>query len=220
MAEYALQAIAHLGDLQQLLLLGDLQIEMAGNGVSQLRRLLDLVQRNQDLRRDLLVQLDVLLELRDDRPAERFQFLGVGTLVGHRLGERFEVGVGLLEAGDLRTPATLDQHLHGAVRQLQKLQDRRYRPDAINVIGGRIILRGILLRHQEDLLVLLHHRFQRADRLLAAHEQRDDHMGEYNNIAERQDGEQIARRGSRGSRQWFLGAPFRFRGWPIGISHG
>ena len=64
-------------------------------------------------------------------------------------------------------------------------------PTRIDVVGGRIVLGGVLLRDQQDLLVVLHHRFERADRLLAADEQRHDHVREDDDVAQRQDGQQI-----------------------------
>ncbi len=92
----------------------------------------------------------------------------------------------------MRALAALHQHLHRAVRQLQQLQDRRDSADTINVVDRRIVLRRVLLRDQQDLLVLLHHRFQRADGFLASDEQRHDHVRKDDDVAQRQHGELIA----------------------------
>ncbi len=119
------------------------------------------------------------------RPSASSSLL-LGVLVGHRLGKRLEIRVRVLEAGDLRPAAALDQHLHRAVRQLQQLQDRGDGADAEDVVGCRVVLGGVLLRDQQDLLVLLHDRLERADRLLAADEQRDDHVREHDDVAQRQ----------------------------------
>ncbi len=62
-----LEALAHVEDLQHLLLLGQLQRHVRGDGVGQAARLLDAGQRGQHLGRHLLVELHVLLELRDHR---------------------------------------------------------------------------------------------------------------------------------------------------------
>ncbi len=88
--EDALEAMDDALGLQQLLLLGDLQAEMGGDRVGELALVLDLVDRDQHLRRDLLVELDVLLELGDHRAGERLDFLALVVAVGdaarHRPG--------------------------------------------------------------------------------------------------------------------------------------
>jgi hypothetical protein len=73
------------------------------------------------------------------------------------------------------------------------------------------------LRHQEDLLVLLHHRFQRADGLLASDEQRHDHVGKHHDIAQWEHGQQIA---ACGGRRCLVRASLRFRHRPFGFIHG
>src|SRR3546814_3683233 len=112
-------------DLQKLLLLGDLERQMRGDRIRQLAEVLDLVDRDQHLRRDLLVQLDILLELRNGGPAEGFQLLALAGDVLQLLREGLEEGIILRELVDARPSATLDQHLDRAVRQLEKLQPRR-----------------------------------------------------------------------------------------------
>ena len=62
-----LEALAHVEDLENLLLLGQLERHVRGDGVRQAARLLDAGERGQHLGRHLLVELHVLLELRDDR---------------------------------------------------------------------------------------------------------------------------------------------------------
>jgi hypothetical protein len=57
----------------------------------------------------------------------------------------------------------------------------------VDVRRLRVVLAGILLGHQEDLLVLLHDVLERADRLLAADEQRHDHMREDHDVPQGQD---------------------------------
>ena len=59
--------------------------------------------------------------------------------------------------------------------------------DAYRCRPARIVLRRVLLRDEQDLLVVLHHRFQRAHGFLAADEQRHDHVREHDDVAQRQD---------------------------------
>ena len=51
----------------------------------------------------------------------------------------------------------------------------------VGLVGLRVLLRG-----EEDLLVARHRLFERADRLLAADEERHDHVREDDDVAQRQ----------------------------------
>ena len=62
---------------------------MRGHRIRELARILDLVDRDQDLGRDFLVELHVLLELRDHRAAESLEFAAAFALV---LVERSSAG--------------------------------------------------------------------------------------------------------------------------------
>ena len=161
---------------------------MRGDRVGELGRVVDLVDRDQHLGRDLLVELDVLLELRDHGARQRLGLLLLAAAVAEILGIGLEERLVLGKALDARALPAFDQHLDRAVGQLQQLQHRADRADRVDVGGGRIVLRGILLGDEQDLLVVLHHVFERAHRLLAADEQRHDHVREDDDVAERQDG--------------------------------
>src|SRR5262249_27249595 len=54
-------------------------------------------------------------------------------------------------------------------------------------VRSGIIVTGVLLRRKQDLLVGTHHLLERIDRLLAPDEQRHDHIGEDDDVAQRQD---------------------------------
>ena len=88
---------------------------------------------------------------------------------------------------DPRTRSPFDQHFDCSIWQLQKLQHRSKRADVVNLIDIRIVVSGILLRRQKDVLVRTHHLFEGIDRFIAPDEQRHDHVREYNDIAQRQD---------------------------------
>jgi hypothetical protein len=170
-------------DLQQLLLFRNLQRQMRGERVRELGRLVDLIDRHQHLGRNLLVQLDVLLELRDRGAGERFDLLLIADLLADDLGMRLEEGVILGEFDDARALSAFDENLHGSIGQLQELQHRSDRADRIDIGRGRIVLRRILLRDEQDLLVILHHVFQRTNRFLAADEERHDHVRENDDVS-------------------------------------
>ncbi len=168
---------------------------MRGDRVGQLAGVVDLVDRDQHLRRDLLVELDVLLELRDDGASQRLDLLLRARLLADHLRVGLEERLVIGKAHDARPLAAFDEHLDRAVRQLQQLQDRADRADGIDIGGRGIVLRRVLLRHEEDLFVVLHHVFEGPHRLFAADKQRHDHVREHHDIAEWQDG---VERGARG----------------------
>ena len=118
--------------------------------------------------------------------SQRLQFLALAHLVRQRLGERLEIALGIFERGDAGTLTAFNQHFHGAVRQLQELQDRGNSADPVDVVRCRVVVRGVFLRHEQNLLVLLHHCFEGADGFFATDEERHDHVWKDNDIAQRQ----------------------------------
>ncbi len=62
------------------------------------------------------------------------------------------------------------------------------RADGIDVFGLRIVLGGILLGREKDLLVVLHHILERTHGFLAPDEQRHDHVREHDDVTQRQYG--------------------------------
>ena len=98
------------------------------------------------------------------------------------------------EAGDAGAALAFDQHAHGLVGQLQELQHRRQGADGVQAIGDGIVLGRVLLGEQQNLLFVVHHFFEGAHGLLAAHEERNDHVGKHHDVAQRQNRRQIGRR--------------------------
>jgi hypothetical protein len=192
-----LQPGAHGLALEQLLLLAYFQREVRAHGVGQLAGVVDLVDRDQDLWRDLLVQLDVLLELGDHRARQGIELALVAQILLGRLGIGLQEFLIFRVLDDLRPLAALDQHLDRAIRQLEQLQYGPHGPDRVDVARGRVVLGDVLLGDQQNLFVVLHDVFEGAHGLLAADEERHDHMRKDHNIAEREHREQIATRGFR-----------------------
>ena len=133
-----------------------------------------------------------MFKLRDHGARQRLGLTAFNRRFFDLFDKGFEIRRGFLEAGHARAPPAFDQHLHRAIGQLQQLQHRGNGADLEQIIRARIILASILLGNKQDLLVFLHHRFQGADGFLTAHEKRHNHMGEYNDIPQRQNGKDIA----------------------------
>ena len=168
------------------LLVGDLHREMLGDLIGELGIVGDLTDGRHHLRRNLLVQLDVVFELADHRAGQRLHLDLVERVVGQRLGIGLIKLVGADVFAHLGAPGALDQHLDGAVRQLQELQHGSERSGREDGVGGWIVVGRVHLRGQQDELVGLHHVLESADRFLPTHKEGDDHVGEHDDIAQRQ----------------------------------
>ena len=161
---------------------------MRGHCIGELARVLDLVEGDQDLRQNLLVELYVLLELANHGAAEGFQLLGRAFVLVDQLtfGKEEVLVVGI--AGDLGPLHAFHQHLDGAVGKLQQLQHRGNRADFINVVRRGVVLGGVFLRHQQNLLIVLHDVLKGAYRFIAADEQGHDHVRENDDVSKRKNG--------------------------------
>ena len=186
--EALLEALGDRMDLEDRLLVGELDREMRGDRVGELAVVVDLRDRGDHFGRDLLVELDVVLELRDDRARQRLGLDRIDRVVGDRLGLGLIIALGRQIGAHVRARLALDQHLDGAVGQLEQLQNLGERAGGEDRVGRRIVVGGVHLRRQQDRLVRLHHLLEGANRLLAADEQRHDHVREHDDVAQRQDG--------------------------------
>ena len=195
---HLLEARAHVLRLQDLLLLGELERHVRGDGVGEAPRLLDAGERSQDLGRHLLVELHVLLEVRHDRAR---QHVDLALLVLLDVGQRRHVGGEVrvrLDVLDHGARDALDQHLDRAVGELEELQDGRDRADRVEVAALGIVDVGLLLGDQQDLLVAPHGLVEGEDRLVAADEKRDHHVRVDHDVAQRQDRHAGGYGGTRG----------------------
>ena len=190
-----------LAHLQDLLLLLELERQMCGDGVGQPAAVVDAGHRRQDLGRDLLVQLYILVELREQRPAHRLDFVGAARIAGKRDRFRDEVLAAVDDVRDARALRAFDQHLYGAVRQLKHLENGGNAADLIQVLGAWIVLGRLLLRDQQDVLARVHRHVERLDRFRAPDKQRDHHMREHDHVAQREK----RQRGQVGREIRFLG---------------
>ena len=105
----------------------------------------------QGLRRDLLVELDVGLELLGHGAAEGLGLMLLAVVLVE------DGGLGLVEvlradeAGDGGALLALDQHLDGAVGQFQQLQHGGHDADVIDGVRGRIVVGAVLLGGQQEI---------------------------------------------------------------------
>ena len=150
------------------------------------------------LLRDLAVELDVLLERGLDAAHQRLELdARLGALLD-RLDTHQEAGLGRLEAADARAALALDQHLHGAVGQPHELDDRADGSELedvrrVGIVGLRVALCG-----QHERAAARHRLVERAHRLLAPDEKRHDHVREDDDVAQRQQRQDVGVERARG----------------------
>ncbi|MNL21213.1 hypothetical protein D3C87_1424910 [compost metagenome] len=184
---------------------------MRSNRVGELRIVFDLARNADDLRRNLLVELHVAFEFGNDGAAERLDLDRIFFRLVERLCCRFVEFFARRISVDLGARAPFDQHLDGAVGQLQQLQNVGDRAHLVDRGGFRIVVRRVNLGGKHDLLVCPHDLFQRTDGLFTADEERHDHVREDYDVAKRQD--RIGRAFSRRRRfaRHVISFPSRFR---------
>lgn len=183
----ALEALLHVDRAEQLVTLGQLDgRQVGGDGVRELRRIVDALDAHHDLGLHLLVELDVHLEGALHAAHQRFDLDVARVLLGQGLDlDQEELPVAHVFAHPSALVA-LDQHLHRAVREAEQLHDGADRPDLVDVFGGRLVGAGVLLSDEEDLLVAVHRLVESQDALLAPDEELRDHVREYDDVTQRE----------------------------------
>ena len=105
-------------------------------------------------------------------------------LVDDRLDLDFDERLELVEPDDPRPLRSGHQHLHTG-RGLSHAIDLGNRAGRVEVRVGRVVDLGVLLRHEQNLLVVVHREADRGDRRPPPHRQRDDQLGEDDVVAQR-----------------------------------
>ena len=122
-----------------------------------------------------------------ERTGEGLDLVFARDLRPQQVHFRLEVGLGFEIAAH---PGPLDafhQHLDRVVGKPQELKDVGDPPDLEEAVDGGILLGLVLLGDEHDPLVGLHREIEGANRLLAAHEEGDDDVGEHHHVAQRED---------------------------------
>ena len=179
-------------DGQQLLLLLDAHLQIRGNGVGELGRLVHAHGGDDGFVVQRLLQLDVIFK---QRRHALHQLLGRGrhlevALAGAHRGHKEAVAVGDFKR--LGALHAFHQHLDVAVGHLHALHDVADGPDLEDVLGLGLVDRGVVLRGEKDLAVAGERLFERAHARLPAHHERGHHVGKDDHVADGHHG-QLAR---------------------------
>ena len=172
---------------QQFLLLVHFNAQMPRHKIRQFRRLDRFADGGQRLFGDVLAHLGIALELVRHGAQQRLGGGDVARHLGQILGACLEKVIVFKIFGDAHPRLTFDQHLDGAVGQFQQLQHIGQHAGLVDACRFGIVLRGVDLAGQQDLLVVGHHFLERTYGFVTADEQRHDHMRKHHNVAQRQD---------------------------------
>jgi hypothetical protein len=177
--------------IQDHLLRIKLERQVCGNRVGQASGIVDAGDRREDFGRDFLVEFDVVVKLLHHGAAQCFNFAGLVACNHDSRFNRCDIGremlLALFNLVDGGALLPFHQHLHGAVRQLEKLQDSGHATHFKHVLNRRLVFGCGFLRHQHDAALGFHGRLQRLDALGAAHEQRDHHVRKDHHVPQRQE---------------------------------
>ncbi len=182
---HAVQAIEHVEVLEQFLLVFHGNLQIGGDGVGKLGRIVDAGRGDHGVVVQVLRELDVLLEKSVDAPNSLID-------LRRRLGpHRHQPQGGAIEAffagelHDFGALHALHQDANIAVRQLHALHDVGERADGKNLLRLGIVDRGVVLRGQKNLLFAGQRLFQRAHRGFAPDDKRLHHLRENDHIPHR-----------------------------------
>ena len=164
---------------------------MRGDGVGQLARVVHADRGDHRVVVQVVRQLHVLLEQRH-HAAHRALGIDASFLVlGNHLDDDAVEALVFLPLDRAGAFDPLDQHLDVAVRQLQALHDVGDAAHREDVGRLRIVDRRVVLRREEDPLVLEQRVLERPGRRRPPDDERHHHVREHDHVAERDDRERF-----------------------------
>ena len=186
MAENGLKAFFDIDDFQQGLLFIKADIQMTGNRIGQLNRVVNLTDIRLHFRRNFAVELHIAIKLADGGAHQRTDFFAIFNAFGDHqcAGLKKCCIIEIIEHFGARL--AFNQNFHSAIRQLQHLQHRADCTDFMHIGGLRIVLITVFLADQQHVFVIRHNIFKRANGFFAPDKKRHNHAGEDNDIAQRQ----------------------------------
>jgi hypothetical protein len=182
----ALEALAQVQHLEQLLLLGGLHVQEARDRVGERRRRFDGLHRIREFRRGLRQQRDRLgrLLLQVQRAGLDLRMGGAAVVQVFDPGDQVrETAHGVEHA---KAPFALADEVVRAVRGRDVTEDARDRADPLQVVEAGILGLGVLLQQEPDLALGADGLLRPGDGLLALDRHRQDDAREEHHVAHRQ----------------------------------
>ena len=175
--------------LQELLLLVELHLHVAGQEVRQRARRVDVVEHHGRLVRDVRRELD---DLQRRVAGVHHQRLGLGRLRRRHVRKlvhlRLEERLGLNPAVDLHATHAADDRALVALLHPQQLQHDRSRAHRVEVLDLRIVDVRVLLADQDDGLLFRQDLLKQPLGLLPSQRDRHDRARKQNHVPHRKHG--------------------------------
>jgi hypothetical protein len=159
------------------------------NRVGELARIVDAHRGDHRVVVQVVRELDVLLEQRHDAAHRAFDIAAGLALLRQHLDHDPVKALVFLPLDGAGAVDPFDEDLDVAVRQLQALDDVGDTPHRVDVFRPRVVDRGVMLRGEEDALVLEQRMFERARGARPSDHERHHHVGEHDDVPQRDDRE-------------------------------
>ena len=174
---------------ENLLLAGDVELEVGGDEIGELRGIRQIGDENLQLVREPRALGDQSAELLRDAPHERRRFDGLGRLpdILDPADRGAQIGIGRGETFEPHARHALNEQPIRFVRKLQHLHDAQHRPDRVDVVDARRSVDVALHRGADEQPIGAHeHLVDQSLRRRRIHEQRREEVREQHRILERQ----------------------------------
>ena len=189
-----LQACLHVGRFKQLLAFVEREIEVGRDEISQRAGGLAVERRDLHLIGQRGRELDDLLELPERVARQRGDLDRIDGDILEMLDLRAEIGRLRFVSADAHSPQTLDQHAHRVVGKFEHLEHARPAGVFVKILGQGIAHLGLLLEHERQQPVALHHVVDEPDALRRIDEERCDHAGEDHDVRQPEHGQRFRQR--------------------------
>ena len=183
----AVEAFDRRDDLEQVLLLVDADEQVRGDRVGELARIVDADGGDHRVVVQVVRQLHVLLEQRHDAAHRALDVAARLALLRQHLDDDAVEALVFLPLDGAGAIDALDEHLDVAVGQLQALDDVGDAAHRVDVFGPRVVHRRVVLRGEEDPLVLEQRVLERARRARPSDDERHHHVREHDDVPQRND---------------------------------
>ena len=178
----AVEAFERRDDFEEVLLLVDADQQVRRNRVGELARVVDADRGDHRVVMQVVRELDVLLEQRHDAAHRLLDVAGGVLLPLQHLDDDAVETLVFLPFDHARAIDALDQHLDVAVGKLQALHDVGHAAHREDVFRLRIIGRRVVLRGEEDPLVLAERMLEGADGGRPSNYERHHHVRENDDV--------------------------------------
>jgi hypothetical protein len=192
--KHLVEALLDIERLQDVLLLGGLHVQQAGDEICKRRGRVQAVDRGCELRRHVLQQPDGLACTFPQQVHARLDVRRHDLARADLLDAGDEIGIVRNERDDAEASHAATDHVMRSVRRGDVAQDLRDGPDLVQLLGRRILGSCVGLQQHADHALRANDLLGRRDGCRPADRQRQHHAGKQHRLAHRQNNETVLRK--------------------------